>query len=196
VQRGGNLVLTDQAINGLVSMGIVPAGSVGNTNVYQPYADFTDFNHPMLKGLRPNARQLAEYTLIGHGIGNTASPMTTVSSTAWSGISGVTVGTSTSGRVSVGEAPFGDGKIRITNGLRMATEANDHRFGLKDFSLTYSGLYILENSMIHDDPELGGPAEGDGQPVRARVPLDATPFVLAMLGIAPLGRLIRRRRSS
>jgi hypothetical protein len=191
-ERGGNLVLTDRAILGLQDMGILAAGSVGNTNVYQPYADFTDFSHPLLKGLRPNARQLAEYTLIGHGIGNTQSPMTTVSTSAWTGIGGVTVGTSTSSRVSVGEAPFGEGKIRITNGLRMANETLDHRYGLKDFALTYSGLYILENAMVHDAEGLGETdPEPPAQPDSGLAGL--TPF----LGLVPLVGLMvgtRRRR--
>jgi hypothetical protein len=192
VERGGNLVLTDRAIAGLQDMGIVAAGSVGNTNVYQPYADFQDFGHPLLKGLRPNARQLAEYTLIGHGIGNTQSPMTTVSSTAWSGIGGVTVGTSTSSRVSVGEAPLGEGKIRITNGLRMANETLDHRYGLKDFALTYSGLYILENSMVHDAAGLGDEVE-EGQPDQGLAGLTAFLGLVPVFGLV-LGTRRRRRR--
>jgi hypothetical protein len=40
-------------------------------------------------------------------------------------------------------------------GLAMPTEEYDHRYGLKDYSLTYSGLYILENSMVYDHPDLG-----------------------------------------
>jgi hypothetical protein len=42
-------------------------------------------------------------------------------------------------------------------GLHMPTEQNDHRYGLKDYSLTYTGLYILENSMNYDAPQLGVP---------------------------------------
>ncbi|HYH28283.1 MAG TPA: hypothetical protein VEA19_05865, partial [Actinomycetota bacterium] len=192
VRRGGNLVLTDRAITALQDMGVLPASSVQNTNVYQPYADFTDFSHPMLKGLRPNARQLAEYTLIGYPIGNSASPMNTVTSAAWSGIGGTTVGTTGSGRVSVGEAPLGEGKIRITNGLRAATEANDHRYGLKDFALTYSGLYILENSIVHDSPALGNaPAGGGGSQTSG----DFSTFLLSVLGFVPIvGRRLLRRR--
>lgn len=185
VARGGNLVLTDRALHSLEDMGIVPNGSVANINVYQPYSDFTDFAHPMLKGLRPNARQLAEFTLIGYGIGNTSSPMNTVTSAAWGAIGGVTVGTTGSGRVSVGEAPFGDGVIRILGGgLHMPTEVNDHRYGLKDFALSYSGLYILENSLIHDAEGLGEAPEGAG---------DARDGLVSFLGFLPLAGLAAAR---
>ncbi len=38
----------------------------------------------------------------------------------------------------------------------MPTEKNDHRYGLRDYALTYTGLFIMENSIKHDAPGLGG----------------------------------------
>ena len=170
VERGGNLVLTDKALHALEAMGLLEPGQVKDITVYQPYSNFQDLEHPMVEGLRGNARQLSEATLTGYKIpgSQTAavafSPMSIVDATAWDAIGGHTVGTTgnTPGtsdsqtQVSVGEVALGDGQIRIMGGgLAMPTEAYDHRYGLKDYSLTYSGLYILENSIVHDAPNLG-----------------------------------------
>lgn len=195
VERGGNLVLTDKAIHALGEMDVLPPGSITNANVYQPYANIRAFDHPMVRGLRQNARQLAEYTLIGYPIGSGASPVTRVSAAAWTGAGGTVVGTTGNStgssddqsQVTVGEAPLGDGKIRITNGLATPTEANDHRYGLKDFSLTYSGLFILENAIVHDADGLGDVESGSESPS----PL--LPF-LGMLPLAALVTGLRRRR--
>ncbi|MDQ3991240.1 MAG: hypothetical protein M3245_02865, partial [Actinomycetota bacterium] len=190
VERGGNLVLTDSAIRALSEMGLVQPGAIRNVNVYQPYANFRDFSHPMVKGLRKNARQLAEYTLIGYGLGNSASPMTVVTTSAWQSAGGHVVGTTgnntgssdSGGDTSVGELALGSGKIRITNGLRTPTESEDHRYGLKDYALTYSGLYILENSLVHDAEGLGEGTAG-GAPA---APSPASRALLSILGLMPL----------
>ena len=159
VERGGNLVLADRALHSLEDMGVLPADSVSDVTVYQPYADMVDLEHSMVQGLRGNARQLSEATLIGYGIGPDASPMSAVARDAWEAAGGHTVGTTTDAnvvRTSVGELTLGEGLIRIMGGgLHMPTEENDHRYGLKDYSLTYSGLFIMENSMVYDHPELG-----------------------------------------
>lgn len=164
VERGGNLVLTDRALHSLTEMDVVEAGGVKDIKVYQPHSNFVDLEHHMVEGLRSNARQLSEATLIGYGIGGTASPMTVVSQAAWDAAGGHTVGTTndattnnvTETDTSVGELALGDGFIRVMGGgLGFPTEQNDHRYGLKDYSLTYSGLFILENSIVHDHPALG-----------------------------------------
>lgn len=188
VERGGNLVLTDRALHALEDMEIVPVGSVADINVYQPYADFVDLAHPMVEGLRGNARQLSEATLIGYGIGNSASPMNTVTSEAWEAAGGHIVGTTGNGRVSVGELPVGDGQVRIMGGgLHMPTEQNDHRYGLKDYSVTYSGLYIMENSIKYDVPHLGTTEgeETEGNPAG----------FLMLFSLVPLaGFFVRRKK--
>ncbi len=165
VKAGGNLVLTDRALHLLTAMKVLPKGAVKNIKVYQPFSNIIDFDHRMVQRLRPNARQLAEATLVGHGIGNTESPMTIVASEAWEKAGGKVVGTTGStglissddgSQTSLGELGLGKGQIRIMGGgLPQPTEKNDHRYGLKDYALTYSGLYIMENSIVHDAPNLG-----------------------------------------
>ena len=189
VRRGGNLMLTDRALHVLGEIGIVPPTSVRDIKVYQPYSNFTDFEHPMLKGLRRNARQLAEATLVGYSIGNDASPMTVVSTSAWEQAGGHVVGTTGNGtgssddgaQTSVGELEHGKGVVRILGGgLLMPTETQDHRYGLKDYALTYSGLFIIENSIVHDAPALGPkpPATGKGLPLSLWMLVPVTGLIL------------------
>jgi hypothetical protein len=164
VQRGGNLVLTDRALHALESLGVVGAGKVKDVKVYQPYSNITDFSNPLVEGLRPNARQLVEAAILGYGIGNSASPMSVVDSTAWTGAGGKVAGTTGNGagtsddgtQVSLGTLKLGQGQIQIIGGaLPAPTEENDHRFGLRDYAPTTSGLFILENSLFNDAPGLG-----------------------------------------
>jgi hypothetical protein len=196
VERGGNLVLADRALHILEDIGVVPAGSVRDIKVYQPYSNFVDFSHPMLAGLRRNARQLSEATLIGYGIGNSASPMSVVTTSAWQTAGGHVVGTTGNGsgssddgtQTSVGELKLGSGRVRIMGGgLATPTETEDHRYGLKDYSLTYSGLYILENSIKHDAPGLGT------APAATSSAADASAGILPLLFLGVALRRWRRR---
>ena len=86
VKKGGNLVLTDGSLHALADMGLVEKAAVQDIKVYQPYSDFQDLEHHMVKGLRPNARQLVESPPLGYCIGDECSPMTTVAEDAFTGI--------------------------------------------------------------------------------------------------------------
>jgi hypothetical protein len=164
VERGGNLVLTDRALHALGNLGVVAPDAVRDIRVYQPYANVADLGHPLTAGLRGNARQLVEAPVLGYEIGNDASPMTIVSTSAWEGAQGHVVATTGNAagdaddgtQTSIGELALGKGKIRIVGGaLPTPTEANDHRYGLRDYAMTYTGLFTMENSIVHDVPGLG-----------------------------------------
>ena len=166
VERGGNLVLTDRAVHALADLGLVEDGDVEDLEVYQPYSDISDFTDPLVAGLRANARQLVEAAILGYGIGGTASPMTGVSEEAFTGAGGVVVGTTT-GAVTLGRLTVGKGKVQVVGGaLPTPTEDNDHRFGLRDYGLTYSGLYVMENAVTYDAPGLGAAAPSGFSPIR------------------------------
>ncbi|HVE74194.1 MAG TPA: M14 family zinc carboxypeptidase [Mycobacteriales bacterium] len=211
VQKGGNLVLTDRAIHALGDLGLVAGDAITDFTVYQPYADITNFSDPLVAGLRSNARQLVEAPILGYGIGETASPMTGVSSAAFSEAGGKTVGT-TEQKVTLGHLELGKGKVQVIGGaLPTQTEEHDHRFGLKDYALTYSGLFIMENATRYDAPGLGAAAPTGFKanrpgtpPVKApsdRKSLAATggDLTLAVLGAVLLGGVIalrRRRRTA
>ena len=195
VESGGNLVLTDRALHLLEDIGYVPADSVTDIKVYQPHANFSDFDHPMVAGLRGNARQLSEATLVGYPIGPDASPMTMVDTAAWEAAGGHVVGETSDASdddlgtgTTVGEGTLGNGIIRIMGGgLGEPTEDFDHRYGLKDYALTYSGLFILENSMKYDSDALGLPAVTE--PLEGERPFG----MFSMLALIPIGVVARRR---
>lgn len=160
VNRGGNLVLTDRAVHALADLGLVEVGAITDVEPYMPLLDtIDDFTHPLVEGLRPNASQLVESPALGYeipaGPDGVMAVMSVVDPTAWGAIGGVTVAT-TSSSVAVGQAPVGQGQVRIVAGaLPQPTEENDHRYGLRNYALTYSGLYIMENAIRHDVPTLG-----------------------------------------
>ncbi|HUQ38876.1 MAG TPA: M14 family zinc carboxypeptidase [Acidimicrobiales bacterium] len=205
VNRGGNLVLTDRAVHALSSIGVVPDEGIDDIVTYQPFTDVQNFAHPMVEGLRPNAHQLVETPPLGFQILSDESPMTVVDAAAITAAKGQVVGTSGAGLASVAEIPVGQGQVRIVGAaLPMPTEENDHRYGLRDYALTYTGLYILENSLRHDAPGLGGspPANqgdtrGPGAAEPGQLPATggdaATPVIAALLLVA--AGAIRRRAS-
>jgi hypothetical protein len=169
VAKGGNLVLTDRALHALGDLSIVAPEAVKDIRVEQPYANIRDFDHDMVEGLRKNARQLVEAMPLGYEDANDASPMTIVDQAAWTTAGGHTVGTTGNAagssdaqtQTSIGEIAHGLGKIRIVGAaLPTPTEENDHRYGLNNYAMTYSGLYIMENSIQHDFPTLGAPVAG------------------------------------
>jgi hypothetical protein len=201
VAKGGNLVLTDRALHALGGLGLVDPAAVRDVTVYQPYANIRDFDHEMVEGLRRNARQLVEAAALGYGIGNNASPMTIVDKAVWEAAGGHTVATTgnNSGdtdsltQTSIGELAHGDGKIRIVGGaLPTPTETQDHRYGLRNYALTYSGLYVMENSIQHDSPALGtAPAGASYTPVAIVL---ALMFVTALAFKLDLRRLVGVKR--
>ena len=123
------------------------------------FANFTDLTHPMAKGLRANARQLVEAAVLGYGIGDSASPMTASPSTRQAGQGGrrtTSVGTDrATNRVSrrrarrSARARSGSSAARC----RRRPRSNDHRYGLRNYAMTYSGLFLMENTIQHDRPE-------------------------------------------
>jgi hypothetical protein len=183
-------VLTDRAVHALEAIAGLGEGAVQDIRVYQPYTDIVDFSHAMVQGLRPNARQLVETAPLGYCIGNDCSPMTVVDEAAFADAGGHVVGTTGEGRVSVGELGLGKGLVRIVGGaLPTPTEEHDHRYGLRNYAMTYTGLFIMENAIVHDAPGLGIDArEKDRRLVGAGVTgpwwPPVAPLLLALLALA------------
>ena len=76
--------------------------------------------------------------------------MTLVVEDAFTEAGGHVIGTSGNGMVSVGEIGLGSGLIRVVGAaLPTPTEKEDHRYGLRSYAMTYTGLYIMENSITH-----------------------------------------------
>jgi hypothetical protein len=61
--------------------------------------------------------------------------------------------------VTVGRIDLAKGQIQVIGGaLPTPSEDLDHRFGLRSYALTYSGLYLMENAVRYDAPGLGATA--------------------------------------
>jgi hypothetical protein len=215
VSRGGNLVLTDRAVHGLAELGVVPAEAVTDVRTYLPYANFVDLDHPMATNIRNNGRQLVDSTLLGYNISNTG-PMTVVDTAAFEAGGGEVVGTTGNAtgssddgsRTSIGQVPLGAGQVRIVGGaLPIQTEEYDHRFGLRNYAMTYSGLFVMENAIRHDAqglgievqpvvdaaiPAFGGVDVAPGAAGAGQAPVALT----SAAGLALAVALLRRRRAA
>ena len=96
--------------------------------------------------------------------------MTAVDAAAFKAVGGKVVGT-TNDQVTLGRIPLGKGRVQVIGGaLPTPTEDNDHRYGLRDYALTYSGLYIMENAIRYDAPGLGAAAPAGFSLVRPGTP--------------------------
>ena len=99
--------------------------------------------------------------------------MTVVDTAAWEGAGGHVIGTTTT--VPTGEDPAIDRNSTTARRPRSASwrsataarsgssaarcrrrpRSNDHRYGLRNYALTYSGLFLMENAIRHDVEALG-----------------------------------------
>ncbi|HSN37719.1 MAG TPA: hypothetical protein VLT34_15330, partial [Arthrobacter sp.] len=94
-----------------------------------------------------------------------------------------------------GRIVFGKGQVQLVGGaLPTQTEDNDHRYGLRDYALTYSGLYVMENAIRYDAPGLGAAAPAGFRPTRPVAPVPGGGNALAATGggspLAGLGLLL------
>ncbi len=120
-----------------------------------PTSDSTLYHSsPLVKGGRPLSRQTYEPVPVGYAIDNTFSsstssvhaPAWTVDQSAWEAAGGKTVGTTGSGRTSLGELPLGKGRIRILGALLPdPSGAFAHPFGVSDYAVTYWGYRVVAN---------------------------------------------------
>ena len=175
-RAGGNLVLTDGALRLLPELASIPATAVSRQTVYAGQSAFaTAEDKPTTKdflargivqqGARFNAgmrRQMYEPTPLGFAIQDPGGADASfarqydVSLKRWQDAGGRTVATSADAgardaqpvydRVTIGELPFGRGRVRIAGALLpQPTEAYDHQFGLEPYSTTYTGYIIARN---------------------------------------------------
>ncbi len=182
----GNLVLTDQAIRMLPSMGFVPKDAVDMTKRYAGYVNFdtrqsegATYDDPLARNInQPGAaegqeggenhrRQTYEPVPIGFSIqtpddrDKLTSPVWFVKADAWDAIAEGTpravATTQSEDNVSYGEIQYKGGTIRILGAvLPMPTDKFDHPYGLANYGVTYSGYQLLQNALTP-----GTPAQGD-----------------------------------
>ena len=150
VEGGGNLILTDGALDGfLPALGIVDAAAV-RTNVHNAgHIDIEDFEDAYTAGLHTTASQTYYEVPLGYSVDGNHAPHWTVDRTAWEAAGGTTVATiGGSGRVGLGRAPLGAGTVGIVGALLPPqSEQFDHYFGLADYAVTVAGGQILDNML-------------------------------------------------
>jgi hypothetical protein len=146
-EAGGNVVLTDAALQLLPEVLGVPAESVRGHHAYVGYADL-DREHPWAEGLGPRARQMYDPVGLGYpllmerdqywpcspscqeSITRNSAPLWTVDRAAWEAAGGETVATADppedrkgefegreTDKTIIGTAPLGAGRVVVLGGV-------------------------------------------------------------------------------
>jgi hypothetical protein len=144
-EAGGQVVLTDAALQGLVDMGVVGSGAVTRTTQYAGEVQNIDRSHPLLTDVGGVIGQT--YFEVPLGFRVRTSPAWRVNTTAWQNAGG-TVAATAAGQAALGSAPLGDGRVTIFGAiLPTANQSEAHTHGLADYAVTYAGNAILVNAL-------------------------------------------------
>ena len=205
VKRGGNLVLTDRALHALGDLGVVAADAITTSRSTSRMRTSSDFDHPMTRGpaqqraparrgrgpgLRDRQRRLADDGGRHRRLGGRRRTRDRHHHHGTTGEDPAIDRNLDDGSLtSVGELALGKGEIRIVGGaLPTPTEEQDHRYGLRNYALTYSGLFLMENTIRHDVKNLGKRPKKQRKVGKKR-PVETKPT-------APLGKSGRPSRAA
>ena len=217
VSQGGNLVLTDNSLQALQWMGLVPGGAVNRQSVYAghvlfQYADeagtVVTYDDPLAANVnQPGAaegenhrHQVTEPIPIGYAIedlngGSLLSQLQwSVEREDWEAAGGRIVGTVGSD-VTLGELPVGDGVVRILGTLLpFPSDDYDHPYGLSNYALTWTGYELTQNLLSWTNPNGTGGQTARGLETASSRGGSNAPLLLALL----VGMLLisRRRRNA
>ncbi|HUR68542.1 MAG TPA: M14 family zinc carboxypeptidase [Candidatus Thermoplasmatota archaeon] len=156
VEKGGNLVLTDEALKMLPDLGLASEGSV---DVYMGYAgstNFVDREHALAQGIRGLARETYEPVPLGFGIDTLSSPNWYVDAADFTGEVVGVVGEGQGAApnadwVNYGTATVGSGKVSFLGALLPDPVPGEFVFyGLDSYSTTYTGNQLLRNMLGWD----------------------------------------------
>lgn len=160
VESGGNLVLTDGALEYLDLSGVT-TDAVDVVNRYMGGIKM-DLSHPLLAKVRGGVKQTYEPTPLGFEVGANAAPNWFVDATAYADLGGEVAGIEcgtpqltdpcTGNGVSLGRFPLGEGQVQFIGSLLPdPTEEFYHPYGLDHYATTYSGNQILRNMLGWDE---------------------------------------------
>ncbi|MBW3664544.1 MAG: hypothetical protein KY469_15695 [Actinobacteria bacterium] len=154
-EGGGTVVLTDEALEGLETMGVVPADSVTRVTQYAGEVKQIDTDHPLLTGVGGVIGQTYFEVPMGYAV-NTA-PAYRVDTDAWEAAGGTTAavagsdgfaGLTPSYETTLGSLVVGDGKVTVFGAiLPDGFQGSRHTHGLADYAVTYAGNAILVNAL-------------------------------------------------
>jgi hypothetical protein len=166
-ERGGDVTLTDRAVQGLVDLGVVPADAVSRVVQYAGQITEIDRRHPLLAGVEGIVGQTYFEVPLGFPVsGGNHAPSWGVDAEAWRAAGGSIGGwlgsisqdgllvsakveiPGTGRAVGLGTAPLGAGSVTIFGAvLPDASQAHPHTQGLADYAVTYAGNAILVNAL-------------------------------------------------
>ena len=217
--QGGNVVLTDAALQGLVDLGVVEDGQVQRILQDAGKVENVDKEHPLLEGVTGIFGQTYFEVPLGFPFGDygNQSPAWFVDTEAWEAAGGTTAATAGDG-TALGSIELGDGTVSIFGAvLPDASQEYPHTQGLADYAVTYGANAVMVNAMTYgqvtdpgggngggngdgdgngsEDPGDGG-GVGDAGDDRGPGSLPATGGGLALLGltVAGTGLAVARRR--
>lgn len=161
---GGQLLLTDAAVQGLALLGFGDEGALQEAVTNAGHIDFGVRDHEWEVDLQPTAQQTYYEVPLGFPATSSA-PHYGVASAAWEDAGGTTVGTVTGDGdgdafTALGELPRGKGKISIFGAvLPQPSAEDDPEDGLADYGVTIAGGQVLHSILAYRRPgSTSGPA--------------------------------------
>ena len=156
VERGGNLVLTDEALQLLVDLGLVEEGAVDVHMGYAGATNFVDREHALAQGIRGLARETYEPVPLGFGVDALNAPNWYVSASAFDGevvgVGGEGQGAAPNGElVNFGTVALGAGRVSFLGSLLPdPADGSAALYGLDSYATTYTGNQLLRNMLGWD----------------------------------------------
>jgi hypothetical protein len=163
VKRGGNLILTDEAVTGLGPLDIVPKQAVDKQVDFAGHVDIENFDDPYTEGVHSTGSQTYYEVPLGYPADPESAPSWTVDRTAWENAGGESIAYVTDEeRIGLGRLDVGKGTLGIFSAiLPDPTEKFDHFYGLADYGVTVTGGQILNNMIAFGKPKPPPPEEPD-----------------------------------
>lgn len=157
--NGGNLVLTDRGVRGLVRMGLFDKKTIFKKKTNAGHVDITDSEDPYVKNVHSTASQTYYEVPLGFPP-NDAAPHWVVKQTAWEEAGGKTVATVKKDGEEDDPPSVGLGRLKVGKGtigifaalLPKQTEKFHHLYGLLDYGVTVAGGQILNNMIRYEPP--------------------------------------------
>jgi hypothetical protein len=170
VSNGGQLVLTDGAINFLVDLGLFAEGDVRSMLSQAGHVDFGARDHRWEQDLTGVPSQTFYAVPLGYRSSSSIreAPHWGIDSGAWAAKGGVTAGTigDDAQIVNLGEIAHGDGSIAIFGAIlpTQHTGGNRIQWGLADYAISVAGGTVLHAILEHQRGEVVGAQMGGGSP--------------------------------